>query len=159
MVPNVAETEVRLANPEEAARLQLGYVKALDPQVIVEELAILRRLVVVPDTEKNGTLASPATARASIVFPVPGGPTSNMPLGILAPTSVKRPGFLRNFRGETPDLATPSVPGRPNAQGCLPAPLGVTNVAPCSGRRVQRRHLLGHIGTQGIHGRHLGVQR
>ncbi len=43
-----------LANPEEAARLQINYVKALDPQIIVEELAILKRLVVVPDTEKNG---------------------------------------------------------------------------------------------------------
>ena len=35
--------------------------------------------------EKNGTFASFATARASIVFPVPGGPTSKTPLGILAP--------------------------------------------------------------------------
>ena len=34
---------------------------------------------------KNGTLASPETARASKVFPVPGGPTSNTPLGIRPP--------------------------------------------------------------------------
>ena len=27
-----------------------------------------------PEMEKNGTFASPATARASKVFPVPGGP-------------------------------------------------------------------------------------
>ena len=40
-----------------------------------------------PDMEKKGTSASPATAFASIVFPVPGGPTSNRPLGIEAPTS------------------------------------------------------------------------
>jgi hypothetical protein len=38
-----------------------------------------------PDTEKKGTPASPATARASIVLPVPGGPTNKMPLGIVAP--------------------------------------------------------------------------
>ena len=34
---------------------------------------------------KKGTRASPATARASRVLPVPGGPTSSTPLGILAP--------------------------------------------------------------------------
>ena len=35
--------------------------------------------------EKKGTLASPATALASRVLPVPGGPTSRAPLGSLAP--------------------------------------------------------------------------
>jgi hypothetical protein len=35
-----------------------------------------------PLIEKNGTPASPATALANNVFPVPGGPTSNAPLGI-----------------------------------------------------------------------------
>ena len=49
-----------------------------------------------PDIEKNGTFASPATAFASKVLPVPGGPTSNAPLGILPPRSVYRWGFLRN---------------------------------------------------------------
>ena len=43
-----------LSNPEEAAKLQVQYLKALDPGLIVEELAIVRRLAVVPDTEKNG---------------------------------------------------------------------------------------------------------
>ena len=38
--------------------------------------------------EKKGTPASPATALASSVLPVPGGPTSSRPLGILAPTLV-----------------------------------------------------------------------
>ena len=40
-----------------------------------------------PDIERNGTLASPATAFARSVLPVPGGPTSSAPLGILAPSS------------------------------------------------------------------------
>ena len=40
-----------------------------------------------PDMEKKGTLASPATALASMVLPVPGGPTSRMPLGMVAPIS------------------------------------------------------------------------
>ena len=45
---------------------------------------------------KNGTLASPATALASNVLPVPGGPTSKTPFGILAPIFIKRPGFFKN---------------------------------------------------------------
>ena len=34
------------------------------------------------EIEKKVTPVSPATARARSVLPVPGGPTSNMPLGI-----------------------------------------------------------------------------
>ena len=41
-----------------------------------------------PEREKKGTPASPATAFASSVLPVPGGPTSKIPLGILAPSRV-----------------------------------------------------------------------
>ena len=48
-----------------------------------------------PDIEKNGTPASPATARASKVLPVPGGPTSNTPFGIRAPNSLNFLGSLR----------------------------------------------------------------
>jgi NitT/TauT family transport system substrate-binding protein len=43
-----------LANPEEAAKLQAPIVKGLQEDIIVEELRIVRRLAVVPDTEKNG---------------------------------------------------------------------------------------------------------
>ena len=43
-----------LANREEAASLQVQHVKALNPQVIAEELQVVRRLAIVPDTEKNG---------------------------------------------------------------------------------------------------------
>ena len=45
--------------------------------------------------EKNGTPASPAIARARRVLPVPGGPINNTPLGILAPTDVKRSGAFK----------------------------------------------------------------
>ena len=45
--------------------------------------------------EKKGTPASPATALAKRVLPVPGGPTKITPLGILAPTSVYFFGFFR----------------------------------------------------------------
>lgn len=48
-----------------------------------------------PDTGINGTPAYPAHALASIVFPVPGGPDSNTPLGILAPNFLYLAGFLR----------------------------------------------------------------
>ena len=36
--------------------------------------------------KKKGTFASPATAFANRVFPVPGGPTSIAPLGIFPPS-------------------------------------------------------------------------
>ena len=48
-----------------------------------------------PEIEKNGTPASPATAFASSVLPVPGGPTSSTPWGILAPISWYFSGFSR----------------------------------------------------------------
>ena len=49
-----------------------------------------------PLIEKNGTPASPATARASSVLPVPGGPISRTPLGTRAPSRWNFFGFLRN---------------------------------------------------------------
>src|SRR6266480_547924 len=49
-----------------------------------------------PEIEKNGTPASPATARASNVFPVPGGPYSSTPLGMRAPSAWNFFGFSRN---------------------------------------------------------------
>ena len=49
-----------------------------------------------PEIEKNGTPASPATARASSVLPVPGGPYSSTPLGMRAPSAWNFLGFSRN---------------------------------------------------------------
>jgi NitT/TauT family transport system substrate-binding protein len=43
-----------LANPEEAARIQVQYLKALDPAIIVDELKILNRIVVTPDVTQRG---------------------------------------------------------------------------------------------------------
>ncbi|MPM72945.1 hypothetical protein SDC9_119921 [bioreactor metagenome] len=48
-----------------------------------------------PEMEKKGTLASPATALASKVLPVPGEPTRRAPLGSFAPISVYLPGLWR----------------------------------------------------------------
>ena len=49
-----------------------------------------------PEMVKNGTLASPATERASSVLPVPGGPTSSTPRGIRPPRRWNLPGSRRN---------------------------------------------------------------
>src|SRR5262245_61069877 len=43
-----------LADPEEASRIEIQYVKALDPQIIVEELQILKRIAITPDVEAKG---------------------------------------------------------------------------------------------------------
>lgn len=42
------------ANPQEAAQIQLQYVKALDPQIIVEEIEVLRRVAITPDVQSHG---------------------------------------------------------------------------------------------------------
>ena len=49
-----------------------------------------------PLIEKNGTLASPATARASSVLPVPGGPIRRTPLGMRPPSFWNFCGSFRN---------------------------------------------------------------
>src|SRR5437879_9783184 len=49
-----------------------------------------------PLIEKNGTLASPATARARSVLPVPGGPISSTPFGMRPPSFWNFCGSLRN---------------------------------------------------------------
>ena len=46
---------------------------------------------------KNGTLASPATARAISVLPVPGGPTSSTPRGMLAAEPLELAGIAQEF--------------------------------------------------------------
>ncbi|KAH3669094.1 hypothetical protein WICMUC_005058 [Wickerhamomyces mucosus] len=49
-----------------------------------------------PETDKNGTPASPAVALANKVLPVPGGPDNMAPLGILAPNFSYLAGFFKN---------------------------------------------------------------
>ena len=51
-----------------------------------------------PDIVKKGTPASPAIALANRVLPVPGGPTSKQPLGILPPNLLN---FLGSFKNST----------------------------------------------------------
>ena len=57
--------------------------------------------------KKKGTPASPATARASSVLPVPGGPVRRTPLGSLAPRRVNFAGFFRySTRSSSSPLAS-----------------------------------------------------
>ena len=63
-----------------------------------------------PESEKNGTSASPATAFANRVLPVPGGPTNNAPFGILPPKAVYLSGF---FKKSTISCISSLAPSRP----------------------------------------------
>src|SRR5262247_738731 len=59
---------------------------------------------------KKGTPASPATARANNVLPVPGGPTSNTPFRIRPPSTVYFFGFLRNSTISLSSCSASSTP-------------------------------------------------
>ena len=63
-----------------------------------------------PEIEKNGTPASPATAFASSVLPVPGGPTSSTPRGIFAPSLRKRSGSAKKSRTSLSSSTASSMP-------------------------------------------------
>ncbi len=62
------------------------------------------------DSEKYGTSASPATARASRVLPVPGGPESSTPLGIIPPSRLYLDGCLRKSTISTSSSSASSMP-------------------------------------------------
>jgi hypothetical protein len=60
--------------------------------------------------EKNGTSASPATARASSVLPVPGWPDGSTPCGICAPSLRYRSGLRRKSTISVTSFLTSSMP-------------------------------------------------
>ena len=62
------------------------------------------------DCEKNCAPASWATALASSVLPVPGGPCSMMPFGTLAPSLAKRSGSRRNSTTSCSSALASSAP-------------------------------------------------
>ena len=43
-----------LRNPEKSAKLQVQYIKALDPEIIAAEIEVLKSLAVTDDTKANG---------------------------------------------------------------------------------------------------------
>ena len=59
---------------------------------------------------KNGTPASPATARAIRVLPVPGGPTRSTPRGIRAPSELNFSGYFRNSTTSWSSVFASSTP-------------------------------------------------
>ena len=63
-----------------------------------------------PEIEKNGTFASPATAFASNVLPVPGGPTSSAPFGSFAPMAAYFCGLCKKSMISTSDSFASSSP-------------------------------------------------
>ena len=60
--------------------------------------------------EKNGTFASPATARASSVLPVPGGPESSTPCGIRPPSRRYFSGLRRKSTTSVSSSLASSMP-------------------------------------------------
>ena len=60
--------------------------------------------------EKNGTPASPETAFASSVFPVPGEPTNRTPFGIRAPSDVNFCGSFKNSTTSASSALDSSIP-------------------------------------------------
>ena len=67
---------------------------------------------------KKGTPASPATAFASSVLPVPGGPTSKAPRGIRAPRRLYRSGLRKNCTISTSSDRTSSIPATSSNVTC-----------------------------------------
>ena len=63
-----------------------------------------------PDSEKNGTPASPATALARSVLPVPGGPTRRTPLGMRPPIFWNFSGVRRKSTTSRSSATTSSLP-------------------------------------------------
>jgi hypothetical protein len=63
-----------------------------------------------PEMLKNGTPASPATARANSVLPLPGGPTIRTPFGMRAPIFRNRPGERRNSTTSVSSCLASSTP-------------------------------------------------
>ena len=81
-----------------------------------------------PVREKKGTPASPATARASSVLPVPGGPTSSTPLGMRPPMRVYFSGVLRNStisRSSSSASSTPATSAKPHLHIVVRVDLGL----------------------------------
>ena len=86
---DLVDEDDRRARPSSPARTGRGPRDAPTPTNISTKSE--------PLIEKNGTPASPATALASSVLPVPGGPKSSTPFGIFAPMSW-------NFAGRLEEL-------------------------------------------------------
>src|SRR5579859_6288462 len=84
-----------------------------------------------PLMKKKGTPASPATARASIVFPVPGGPVRRIPFGSFPPRLVNLPGSFRNMTTSSRSSFASSTPL--TSLNLTGGPVGADFISPCAG--------------------------
>ena len=76
-----------------------------------------------PEIVKNGTPASPAVALEIYVLPVPGWPTSRIPLGILAPSLSYLTGLVRKSTISASSTFSSSSPATSLNVMTLPSPL------------------------------------
>lgn len=81
-----------LANPKEAAQIQIQYVKALNPDIVAEEVEILKRIAVTPEVEKKGFgTVSADTMKRTVDFM---NKNVDIPGEKLTAEQIWRPGFL-----------------------------------------------------------------
>merc|ERR1719487_2562663 len=94
----------------------------------------------------NGTPASPATARASSVLPVPGGPSSSTPRGDCAPTLENLSGNLRKSTTSVSSSLDASQPATRRLRADLGELVGeleeVDDLGQLELGRVAARHVL-----------------
>src|SRR4029077_10943513 len=142
-----------LANPEEAAKIEIQYVKALDPQIVVEEIAILKRIAITPDVEKNGFgYVSPERMKNTVDF-------INKNIEVsgdkLTADQIYRPGYLpetpiKPKRGSSPRAGTTIVAVSQRGFVSPKLPRGARALLSCPGRAsVSERR----PGTQELHGK------
>ena len=111
--------------------------------------------------EKKGTPASPATALASSVLPVPGGPISSTPLGIRAPRALNFSGFLRNSTISWSSAFSSSAPATSSKVTRLPSVGSLAlALAKAMGLPVPRvwRIIIHHRATMAMMGSSTGSQ-
>src|SRR6202165_658638 len=92
-----------------------------------------------PEMVKNGTLASPAIARASSVLPVPGSPTKRAPRGMRPPRFWNLCGTRRNSMAH-PSLSAPGHVVEGDPAMALGEQLGL-GLAEAHGAAAARLHL------------------
>src|SRR2546428_460405 len=96
-----------------------------------------------PDIEKKGRPASPATALASSVLPVPGGPTRSAPLG-------SRPPSRWNFWGSLRKSMISSSSCFASSHPALQVPLDLLALGDLDGVDVCGFQLLGELGERDV---------
>ncbi len=80
------------ADPKGAAKIELQYVKALDPQIVVEEIEILRRVALTPDVATHGFgYVDMARMKNTVDFI---NKNTEVPGGKLTAEQIYVPGFL-----------------------------------------------------------------